>query len=154
MKMPSPTYPISDVPAADQPPALTSLMHLVVGTSPLTFTATLPGTPASVPMARRLLREALPDCPRADDLMLAVTELATNTVAHSASGQGGSFNVRLRTAPRWARVEVTDDGPSEGQPGPSNGWGLAIVAEVTDRTAAVIQPHGCLTTWCEVSWPA
>ena len=94
-------------------------MHLVVGISPPMFSVTLPGTPASVPMARRLLREALADCPRADDLMLAVTELTTNAVVHSASGRGGSVTVRLRTAPRWARLEVTDFGPAEGQPPPA-----------------------------------
>jgi hypothetical protein len=129
-----------------------SLMHLVVAASPLTVTATLPGTPASVSIARRLVREALSDCPRADDLMLAVTELTTNGISHSSSGQGGSFTVRLRTAPCWARVEVTDDGPASGDPSPRNGWGLAIVAGVTDRAGAVIQPDDCRTAWCEVSW--
>jgi hypothetical protein len=64
----------------------TSVMHLVVATSPPTVTATLPGEPASVPIARRLVRATLADCPRADDLMLAVTELATDSINHSASG--------------------------------------------------------------------
>jgi hypothetical protein len=131
---------------------LTSLMHLVVSISPPTFSVTLPGAPASVPMARRLLREAMSDCPRADDLTLAVTELTTNAVLHSVSGHGGSFTVRLRTAPRWARLEVSDDGPAEGQPSASNGWGLRIVASVTDRASTVIQPDGCRTAWCEVTW--
>jgi two-component sensor histidine kinase len=132
----------------------TGLAHLVAATSPLAVTAALPGTPASVPIARRLVREALPDCPRAGDLMLAVTELAANAVAHSASGQGGSFTVRLRTGPGWARIEVTDDGPAAGPPAPRNGWGLAIVAGVTDRAAAVIQPDSSRTAWAEVRWPA
>ena len=35
----------------------------------------LPGTPASVPAARRFAAEALDGCPRADDLILAVSEL-------------------------------------------------------------------------------
>jgi hypothetical protein len=48
-------------------PGFVSLMHLVVATSPLTVTATLPGTPESVSIARRLVREAVADCPRADD---------------------------------------------------------------------------------------
>jgi two-component sensor histidine kinase len=122
--------------------------------SPLTVTATLPGTPASVPIARRLVREALLGCPRADDLMLAVTELATNGIAHSASGQGGSFTVRLDARPCWARIEVTDGGAVQGQPSPRNGWGLAIVAGITDRAAAVIQPDGCRTAWAEVTWLA
>jgi anti-sigma regulatory factor (Ser/Thr protein kinase) len=132
----------------------TSLMHMVVAASPLTVTATLPGTPSSVSIARRLIREALPGCPRGDDLMLAVTELATNGITHSASGQGGSFTVRLRTGPCWARIEVTDDGPADGQPSTSNGWGLAIVADITDRAAAVVQPDGSRTAWVEVSWLA
>jgi two-component sensor histidine kinase len=133
--------------------AFTSLMHLVVATSPMSITATLPGTPSSVPTARRLIRDALPGCPRADDLMLAVSELASNGIAHSATGQGGTFTVRLRTASQWARVEVTDDGPKAGLPSPHNGWGLTIVREVTDRAAAVIQPDGRRTAWCEVTWP-
>jgi anti-sigma regulatory factor (Ser/Thr protein kinase) len=131
----------------------TNLMHLVVATSPLSITATLPGTPSSVPIARRLIRDALPGCPRVDDLMLAASELASNGIAHSATGQGGTFTMRVRTAPRWARVEVTDDGPKEGLPSPRNGWGLKIVREVTDGAAAVIQPDGCRTAWCEVTWP-
>jgi hypothetical protein len=97
---------------------------------------------------------ALPGCPRGDDLMLAVTELATNCVMHSASGQGGSFTVRLRTGPSWARIEVTDDGPADSQATVSNGWGLAIVSDITDRAGAVIQPNGCRTAWAEASWLA
>jgi two-component sensor histidine kinase len=130
----------------------TSVMHLVLATSPPAVTVTLPGTPASVPIARRLVRETLAGCPRAGDLMLAVTELATNSIRHSASGQGGSFTVRLRTRPDWARIDVTDDGPKPGQPSASNGWGLTIVGEITDRAAAVIQPDGRRTAWAEVTW--
>jgi two-component sensor histidine kinase len=86
--------------------------------------------------------------------MLAVTELASNGISHSASGQGGSFTVRLRLAPSWARIEVTDDGPAVGDPSPRNGWELAIVAGVTDRASAATQRDGCRTAWCEVSWPS
>jgi hypothetical protein len=41
--------------------------------------------------------------------------------------------VRVRTAARWARIEVTGDGPKEVMPSLRNGWGLTIVQEVTDR---------------------
>jgi hypothetical protein len=34
-------------------------MHMVIATSPPAVTVTLPGTPASVPVARRLVRETL-----------------------------------------------------------------------------------------------
>jgi two-component sensor histidine kinase len=131
----------------------TSVMHLVIATSPPAVTATLPGTPKSVPVARRLVRETLTGCPRAGDLMLTVTELAANSIKHSASGHGGSFTVQVRTDPGWARVEVTDDGPAQGNTSVSNGWGLAIVADVTDQTGAIIQPDGRRTAWAEVFWP-
>ena len=130
-----------------------SLMHLVVAGNPLTFTATLPGEPSSVPVARRLVRGALPGCPRATDLMLAMTELASNAVLHSASGRGGTFTVRIRTAPQWARIDVADEGPAAGPAVAGNGWGLAIVADVTDRNGATVADRGQRTAWAEVGWP-
>lgn len=66
-------------------------------------------------------------------------------------GLGGEL---LRLAQFGARIEVTDDGPATGDPSPRNGWGLAIVASVTDRAAATTQLDGRRTAWCEVTWPA
>jgi signal transduction histidine kinase len=114
---------------------------------------TLPGIPASVPAARRFAAAGLAGCPRADDLILAVSELASNAVAHSASGQGGSYTVRIRTAPRWARAEVTDSGPALSPRRRRNGWGLGIVAAVADRSGAVIGADGTRTAFAEVTWP-
>jgi hypothetical protein len=130
------------------------LMHLVIPEGASAFTATLPGVPGSVAVARQLTRAALPGCPRIDDLLLAVTELASNAVIHSASGQGGTFSVGVRTAPRWVRAEVTDQGPAAITPQACNGWGLAIVAGVTDRTGADLRPNGHRCAWAEVTWPA
>jgi anti-sigma regulatory factor (Ser/Thr protein kinase) len=113
---------------------------------------TLSGVPASVSAAGRLIREAVRGCPRADDLILAVSELASNAVAWSASGRGGTFTVRVRTAPRWARAEITDDGAAADLRAPGNGWGLAVVSGVTDRSGSVIRPDGCRTAWAEVTW--
>jgi two-component sensor histidine kinase len=135
-------------------PGFTSVKHLIIATTPPDVTATLPGTPASVPVARRLVREVLVGCPRAGDLMLAATELATNAINHSASGRGGSFTVRLRTGPGRARVEVIDEGSAQGRSPASNGWGLEIVAGITDEAGAIIGPDGCRTAWAEVTWPA
>jgi signal transduction histidine kinase len=144
---------------------ITDLMHRVVTARtasagatvpgiPMSEEVTLPGIPASVPAARRFVREALPGCPRADDLMLAVSELTSNAIVHSASGQGGSITVRVRTAPPgWARVEVTDDGPASGQLPEGNGWGLGIVRAVTDRAGSTMGAEGRLTAWAEVIWP-
>jgi anti-sigma regulatory factor (Ser/Thr protein kinase) len=84
--------------------------------------------------------------------MLAVTELASNAVLHSASGRGGTFTVRIRAAPQWARIDVADEGPAADPGLPGNGWGLAIVADVTDRTGATIAGGGQRTAWAEVGW--
>jgi two-component sensor histidine kinase len=134
---------------------ITDLMHRVIKASTQAPSPaaeiTLPGTPASVPAARRLVKDVLPGCPRADDLLLAVSELASNAVTHSAS-RSGIFTVRLSTAGHWARLEVTDDGPAPGPPSPGNGWGLQIVAGVTDRCGATIEPGGQRTAWAEVTW--
>lgn len=51
-------------------------------------------------------------------------------------------------------VQGDHEGAAEVEPSAGNGWGLAIVADVTDRAGAVIQPDGCRTAWCEVTWPA
>jgi len=90
---------------------------------------------------------------RADDLMLAVSELASNAVLHSPSGNGGTVTVRIRTALRWARAEVTDDGPAGTLQAAGNGWGLEIVRAVTDRCGAASLPDGRRTAWAEVTWP-
>jgi two-component sensor histidine kinase len=134
-------------------PGATSLMRLVI-TNRTALAMTLPGKPASVRTSRRLARDLLAGCPRADDLALAITELATNAISHSASGQDGSFTVRVRTAPQWARIEVTDDGPGARPASVRNGWGLKLVASVTDRTGAAFGPGGQRTAWAEVTWPA
>jgi hypothetical protein len=113
---------------------------------------TLPGIAAAVPAARRFTAESLTGCPRAGDLVLAVSELASNAVAHSASGEGGTFTIRVRTAPRWARVEVADAGPALLPSGTLNGWGLRIVAEVADRSGAVVGPGCTRTAFAEATW--
>jgi hypothetical protein len=137
----------------------TGLMRLALamGGTPATsgLEVTLPGVPASVPVARCVARDILDGCPRTDDRTLAVTQLAANAIAHSASGQGGTFRVRVRTAARWARVEVADDGPAAGVlPAPRNGWGLQIVAGVTDRTGDYFDLDGRRAGWAEITLAA
>jgi serine/threonine-protein kinase RsbW len=113
----------------------------------------LPGTPASVREARQFTAAWLRECPRAADLVLAMSELASNAVLHSASGEGGTFVVRVRTAPRWARIEVADGGPALSAAEATNGWGLGIVAAVTDRSGALTAPDGARVAFAEVTWP-
>lgn len=115
--------------------------------------ATLPGVPVSVPAARRFVRDAMAGCPRVADLAQAVTELASNAVLWSAAGESGTFTVTVRTAPRWARVEVTDPGPAAAPTARGHGWGLGIVAASTDRHGTRRGPGPARTSWAEVTWP-
>jgi hypothetical protein len=48
--------------------------------------------------------------------------------------------------------ETTGDGPAASRPAHANGWGLQIVAGVTDRCGAAIGPGGQRTAWAEVTW--
>jgi anti-sigma regulatory factor (Ser/Thr protein kinase) len=135
-------------------PGVTALMNRVVAARTRAhMSIVLRGIPANVATARRFAATALAGCPRADDLVLAVSELATNAIAWSASGCGGTFTVRVRTAPRWARVEVTDQGPAPVPAASGNGFGLGLVAEVTDRAGHSIGAMGSRTAWAEVTWP-
>jgi hypothetical protein len=134
---------------------ITDLMHLVVATRTEASSGwvELPGIPVSVPAARHFVKGALRGCPRTDDLVLAVSELASNALSWSASGCGGTFIVRARMVPRWARVEVSDDGPVSGPAADGNGWGLGIVAAVADRSGSTTAPDGRRTAWAEATWP-
>jgi serine/threonine-protein kinase RsbW len=111
----------------------------------------LQGVPASVPVARDMAISALEGCPRADDLVLALSELATNAVVHSASGEGGMFLVRVRMVTLWARIEVWDGGPASGPAGHGLGYGLRLVREITDRSGVTFRECRRLA-WAECTW--
>ena len=120
---------------------------------------TFRGTPASVPEARRFAGELLAGCPAREVLLMCVSELRTNAIAHSASGNGGVFIVEVSwPCDGMARVAVTDEG------GPSvpaarildvmadGGRGLALVAACTSRWGHA-DAHPGRTVWAEASWP-
>lgn len=113
----------------------------------------LPGQPASVPEARRFVRQRLPvDCPEtvADAAELCVSELVTNAVLHAASAltvQVATLGDRLRLAvydsssvlPRWSphsRVATT-------------GRGLELVATLATSWGVEPRPPG-KAVWCEL----
>ncbi|MGY1837732.1 MULTISPECIES: ATP-binding protein [unclassified Modestobacter] len=75
-----------------------------------TFTASvdLPGTSASVPLARRLVRDVLRTWEAPQDreyAELLVTELVANVVDHAGSG---SFTLELALSGAWLRIGVVD----------------------------------------------
>jgi anti-sigma regulatory factor (Ser/Thr protein kinase) len=78
---------------------------------------TIAGRPDRVAVARAFVTALLgAGQPAAQDAALLVSELAANSVRHSASGRpGGTLTITVIARPGRVRVEVTDDGGS-GQP--------------------------------------
>jgi serine/threonine-protein kinase RsbW len=120
---------------------------------------TFRGTPASVPDARRFVAELLVGCPARETLMMCVSELCANAIAHTASGDGGTFIVSVALVRDGvARVSVTDDGgscvPSVGalDLAAEGGRGLALVAALTSRWGWAWAYPG-RTVWAEACWP-
>lgn len=87
--------------------------------------------PEQVGQARRFLAGTLEDCPAADDAVLCLSELAGNSVLHSASRRpGGAFTVRVEVRHgEYVRIEVRDEGGRwDERPGADGrAHGLAIV---------------------------
>jgi serine/threonine-protein kinase RsbW len=70
-----------------------------------------PGRSASVPQARRFVAGLLDDEFGArDDVLLLVSEVAANAVRHSASGDGGEFEVAVSVTAGLVRVDIGDQG--------------------------------------------
>jgi len=70
-----------------------------------------PGHASAVSQARRFVADVLGDgFPGRDDVLLLVSEIAANAVRHSASGDGGEFEVAVSVAGGLVRVEVGDQG--------------------------------------------
>lgn len=119
-----------------------------------------PGCPESVGQARAWVLSCLPaGCPRAADVALVVSELATNAVLHSASGaSGGRYALQVERDSQGRSVGVTciDLGPalvpaSAGDWDRDGGRGLAIVRELADGYD-VIATESSRTVWCRLDW--
>ena len=131
---------------------------------------TFPGTADQVRGVRHLVRMRLPDHP---DAALVASELVTNAILHTRTGQpGGSFGVLIERRPNGsARIEIEDEG------GPitfgtvdaptaefvhqarEGGRGLALINELvtlwgtkgdaTGRTVWAELPPPHITRWAE-----
>lgn len=81
------------------------------------------------------------DWPGLDDVLLVFSEIVSNAVLHTASGNDGVFRVAVRTDGPTVRVEVGDDGGSsspkvtesgDDDGGLTGGRGLRIVDVLAD----------------------
>jgi len=109
------------------------------GTYAVTVKRTFPGSPDQVARVREFVRLVLGPEPVVDDAVLLTSELATNAVIHTASGQGGAFDVAVSRYPSAVRVEVHDAGSHQvPMPRPRDhlteeGRGLGLVSLMADR---------------------
>jgi serine/threonine-protein kinase RsbW len=112
----------------------------------LTVLATdwFPGQPSAVGLAREFVRSVLGNAwPGLDDLLLMVSEVASNAVRHTASGgSGGCFDLTISAAGHAVRIAIGDGGGSshpqirdgDGEPDAlTGGRGLRIVDALADR---------------------
>ncbi|WP_179278962.1 ATP-binding protein [Actinomadura mexicana] len=119
-------------------------------------TVTLPGTDRSVAHARRFVREVLGPEPVADAVELCVSELVTNAVRYSASGDGGQVAIAVIADGDVIRGEVTDDGAAgstprvRDEPSCEGGRGMMIVDALSTRWGVTSARSGT-TVWFECS---
>ncbi len=115
-----------------------------------------PGIPESVAMLRDFTRHKLgKDHERLEDVLVCVSELATNGYEHTDSGRsGGRLTLILAEHDGVVRVELMDDGCARTVPrirdqpddclDRVDGRGLILVHALSSRWGVV-----GTTTWCE-----
>lgn len=119
---------------------------------------TFPGRYDQVAAARQFVREALGGQPCIDNAVLLASELATNAVFHTASGDRGSFDISVHRVPTLVRVEVADGGsPAVPTVAPADtlaysGRGLLLVEQLAARWGHRGGPAGRLV-WYELDCP-
>lgn len=121
---------------------------------------TYPGTPENVTAARRFVRAMFAHSPRVHDLELIASELITNAICHTPSGQQrGTFTITIQHRPGRARIEVADLGTLPWRPARPNrdvmtehGRGLQIVTALADEAGYGVGPGGSQIIWADVTW--
>ncbi|MFI9718474.1 ATP-binding protein [Streptomyces sp. NPDC052396] len=113
---------------------------------------TCPGSAEEVGRVRRWARDVLRHCACVDDVAVIVSELSTNAVMHTDSGEG-YFHVVLTLSERVVAVSVMDSGGAadapiaeRAEPTATNGRGLALVADLATRLAVRRNEEGHTVT--------
>jgi serine/threonine-protein kinase RsbW len=124
----------------------------------VTFERAYPGRADQARRVRADLAGIAGQCPVRDELVLAASELAANSILHSRSGHPGrTFTVRVTLYPGdYAWVEVIDQGGqwAAGGQGDEHGRGLAIVAAVAGEGNWGIDGDGSFrVAWFRLDWP-
>ncbi|MCG5217547.1 ATP-binding protein [Streptosporangium soli] len=118
----------------------------------------LTGTVDQVGRARRLVSGALGrEHPLHDDCVLLTSELATNAVVHSHSGDGGVFTLTVSHTADLVRVCVQDEGSAEppcscgANAYAAGGRGLPLL-EALARRWGLIREAGANSVWFEIAF--
>jgi serine/threonine-protein kinase RsbW len=118
-----------------------------------------PARPDQVRQARTFLAAAIADCPVVSDAVLCLSELATNSVLHSASREpGGTFTVRAHVHHGdHVRIEVEDAGGPWQASIPDcdiRPHGLEIVRAVAADCGITGGGLAGRVAWARLDWPA
>ena len=118
-----------------------------------------PGRADQITLARDFTKRVLGPCPVADAAVLLVSELATNALEHTSTGNGGQFEVTIYRDETSLLIGVTDNGsgktPAPGtlDPESETGRGLGLVELLAHRWGHCGGKHG-RTVWFELIDPA
>ena len=118
------------------------------------YQRTFHGRADQAALVRREIAAYLAGCPAAADAVLIASELAANSITHSASA-GESFTVRCQICPGYVRVEVEDlGGPWRPRTPGDRPHGLDIIQALTGPGGWGTQPVGTggRIVWARLSW--
>lgn len=117
------------------------------------------GQSDQVAAARSFVRQALGPLPVLDEAVLLTSELCTNALQHTSSGNGGTFTVTVVREIGRARIEVRDDGAMQ-VPSPQHrnavsesGRGLGLVDAIANCWGYRGNQRG-RTVFFEIIWAA
>jgi serine/threonine-protein kinase RsbW len=128
-------------------------------TQPITatcFTAVYPGRPDQVQRARRAVARHLAGCEAVDDVVLIVSELASNAVLHSAS-RGEFFTIRAELHADYVWIETEDlGGPWRCRQADDRPHGLDVVQAVAgpDNWGVETTSDDSRVVWARLDLPA
>jgi anti-sigma regulatory factor (Ser/Thr protein kinase) len=111
-----------------------------------------PGRPDQISKVRAEVGGYLTGCPVRDDVVLIVSELATNAILYTASSEG-SFTVRVTRNSVWVFLEVIDAGglwpwiPAPAEDGRAHG--LSIVDALATNWGVSPADPGC-SVWAVI----
>ena len=115
---------------------------------------TCPGSPEEVGRVRRWTRDILRESSCADVAELIVSELGSNAVLHTASGDAaGTFRVSLALSDHVVSISVTDAGGTKTAPqvehpndDDTHGRGLGMVSALAHHLESLGDHHGHTVT--------